>query len=111
MRYGPQGDAAPATPSVNSKASNAAKHGAAAVLMVHPPRYHGPDELVAFGGVDAASKVPFIQITQDVANDLFRRASARDLTQLQDAIDSDLKPRSFELKDVKLSGNVAIERK
>lgn len=111
LRYGPKGDAAPPQASLNSKASNAAAHGAVALLLVNPPKYHGEDQLLPFDGGDASSKIPFIHVTQELANDLLKRGGASSLVELQDAIDSDLKPRSALLKDVTVTGNVLVERK
>jgi hypothetical protein len=111
LRYGPKGEDAPQQTTLNGKASNAASHGAAALLLVNPPRYHGGDELLGFASADAASKIPFLHIKQEIANEMLKRAGAKNLTELQDAIDADLKPKSFALENVTVSGKVEIERK
>jgi hypothetical protein len=93
------------------KAKAAAERGAVALLVVNPPRYHGKDSFVPFAGMfsEGRAKIPVVQITADAANALLKKAGvADDLLALQTKIDSNGKPASTELKDVKASGDIRI---
>ncbi|WP_428939384.1 M20/M25/M40 family metallo-hydrolase [Fontivita pretiosa] len=98
--------------SLNSKARTAAEHGAAAILLVNPPKYHGEqDELMTPDRGGARSRIPFIHIARELANELLKRGgSSRDLAALQSQIDAEVKPQSFELKDLILTGQVKLRR-
>ena len=98
--------------SLSSKAENAAAHGAVALLLVNPPKFHGSDHLMPISRGGAKSAIPFVQIKQQVADELLKRGgSAKDLQTLQTEIDTDAKPQSFDLKGINISGKVAIERR
>ena len=95
------------------KAANAQSHGAAAVLMVNPPKYHftGEDPLLPFvRQPNDTLSTPFLHITQKSANELLMRAGAPDLAELQKRLDEKVAPLSMELKDVAARGKVAINR-
>jgi hypothetical protein len=97
--------------SFNSKAESALVHHAAAVLLVNPPKYHGPDRLMPVSRAGGSSKVPFMQITQRVADGMLKQAGAKDLASLQNEIDTTGSPQSFELKGPHVSGNAQLLRK
>jgi len=80
-----------------SKAVNARNHGAAALLIVNDPLHHSDDKLIPFGeGGSESAGLPFVQIKQEVADDLMKRAG-QSLPTLQKAIDKDLSIHSFVL--------------
>jgi hypothetical protein len=98
---------------LETKARVAAEHGAAALLLVNPPAHHdqGDDPLLPFsrqyvGGVS----LPVLQVKRAVADELLKRGGASTLAALQQQIDQHLRPASTDLKDVAVSGNVAIKR-
>jgi hypothetical protein len=82
---------------LETKAKNAAEHGAAALILVNPPKYHdhGMDPLLTF---------------DRIANQWLKRGGLPDLTQLQERIDKEPAPASAVLKDVTVRGKVAIHR-
>jgi aminopeptidase YwaD len=80
-----------------SKASNAKMHGAAGVILVNDVPHHAnePDELVKFdAGESEDIGIPFVHIQAVQAEPLFA-AVRKNLGQLVDEIDRDLKPESF----------------
>src|SRR5216684_2263516 len=82
-----------------SKAVNAKMHGAKAVLFVNDLHAHpnDKDELDKFGTTEgpANAGIAVLQLKRSVAADWFR-STGKNLNDLAKAIDSDLKPRSFE---------------
>jgi hypothetical protein len=98
---------------LETKARVAAEHGAVALLLVNPPNYHdhGDDPLLPFsrqyvGGVT----LPVLQVKRTVADDLLKRGGATTLATLQQQIDQHVQAASTDLKDVRVTGNVAIKR-
>ncbi len=96
-----------------SKAANARNHGARGLLLVldrvnHPD---SQDALEAFinttGPPDAG--ILFVQVRESVAEGWFQ-ASGKDLGATEEAINSDLRPRSFALADVTVRESVDVER-
>jgi hypothetical protein len=98
--------------SLVNKAKLAAQHGAAALLIVHPPVHHGPEMLAAisrrFG--ERPMSISVIHIKQHVAEQLLKSAGAGDLKSLQTSIGETFTPKSFVLNNVTLSGGVALHR-
>lgn len=98
--------------SLVTKAENAAKAGASALLIVNPPNHHGEnDRLIAFSRRYTAtpSAIPVVMITRDVADDLLARGGVRDLKTLQALIDAEGKPASAVLADeVTVRGKVSV---
>lgn len=95
---------------LSSKVTNAAQHGAVAVLIVNPPRYHGMDVLMPFAVsfIGQPSAIPVLNIRQDVANQLLARSRLPELSRLQDQIDSTARPASRPMPGVTVEGTVAI---
>ncbi|MGA2441695.1 MAG: M28 family peptidase [Tepidisphaeraceae bacterium] len=92
-----------------AKTKAAADHGAAALLLVNPPDSE-PDLLIPFSGTfSSPSTIPVLQIKQAVVNRLLAAAGAGDLKTLRAQIDASFKPRSMELKDQTVSGQVQIQ--
>jgi hypothetical protein len=93
----------------SAKVKAAADHGAAALLLVNPPDSE-PDSLIPFSGAfSSPSTIPVFQIKQAVANRLLAAAGAADLKTLREQIDASFRPRSMELKDQNVFGEVEIE--
>jgi hypothetical protein len=85
-----------------AKAVNAKMHGAAAIVFVNDLHAHpnDKDELDKFGTTEgpANAGIAVLQVKSSVATDWFR-VTGKNLNDLGKAIDSDLKPRSFEFPD------------
>jgi len=97
-----------------SKAVNAKMHGARGVILLADRANHRgeADELEKFGRtagpVDAG--IVFVQVKAAIADAWFERAG-KSLDQLQEAIDQDLKPRSFAFPEtLEVRANVELER-
>jgi len=101
--------------SLPRKAKLAAAHGAVALLVVHPPDFHG-DETYTSPIVPMAraaadrSPIPVIQIKQRIANQMLEMAGAKDLRTFQRELDEKFAARSFSLGKVRVAGTVAFER-
>ncbi len=97
------------------KARAAADHGAAALLLVNPPTYHGDaDDLLPFARqfLGQTSSIPVFQVQRPIIEAALKRASQPDLKTLQAQIDDAMKPASRALGgDVNFSGSVALNRK
>ena len=95
------------------KAQVAAKHGAAALVLVNPPSFHlGEMMLMPFSrmGAEKAS-LPVVQALDGVADGWLKRAGVdKTLKDLQASIDKEGKPASIALGDIKVKGTVAIRR-
>lgn len=98
-----------------SKAVNAKQRGAAGVIVVHDRANHPgeAEELEKFGRTagPAAAGILCVQIRSEIVQ-TWLEAAGRKLEELQQEIDRDLKPRSFELPEnleVKLSVDVQRE--
>jgi hypothetical protein len=93
------------------KAANAKSHGARAVIMVndaYPHHTAAEDQLTPFGQATGPtdSGVLFVQVKESTAEAWFKN-EGRDLHEILDGIDKDLKPRSFPL--TKLTVNVSLD--
>jgi hypothetical protein len=100
-----------------SKAANARIHGARGVILVFDRVNHighqgdGRDELGAFekeGGPPDAG-IPFVQVKESTVLPWIR-AAGQDLTATEQAINNDLKPRSFALPGVEVRESIDVER-
>jgi hypothetical protein len=98
---------------IYSKAANAKAHGARGVILVNDRANHkaDADELERFGATEgpADAGIPCIQVKEDVVKPWFKSAG-KDLEQIENAIDTDLKPESFSLARVEVRENVDVER-
>ncbi len=83
------------------KAENAISHGAAGVILVNGPLHHKRDRLIPFGADVGTERmpVPMLHMRRAFAEELLK-ASGVDLKQVQQRIDQDLEPRSFEIEGV-----------
>ncbi|MDP9055249.1 MAG: M28 family peptidase [Acidobacteriota bacterium] len=102
-----------------SKAFNARKHGAAGVILINDQDNHRrvgatatpEDDLENFGATagPADAGILFVQVKASVVASWFRGAG-KDLMDVERAIDSDAKPRSFPLPGVAVTESVDVER-
>ena len=58
------------------------------------------------GGIDVNSNIPFVMLTREFADKLLAAAGEPSLAQLETEIDTDLKPRSRELKGWSLTEKI-----
>ncbi len=97
-----------------SKAANARAHGAAGVILVSDAGNHGgADELEPFVRTvgPANAGIPFVQVKVAVA-DQWLAPFGTSVRQLEEAIDNDLKPRSFALSQgLRLDLRIDIRRR
>ncbi len=94
-----------------SKAVNAAKHDAAAVLLVNDAAgSKGRDELLDFGATPGGATIPFVMVTRAFADKILAAAGQPSLEEFEAQIDSDLTPRSRALEGVKVDAEVTIGR-
>lgn len=100
-----------------SKAANARIHGARGVILVFDRVNHvghqgeGRDDLERFskeGGPPDAG-IPFVQVKESTVLPWIR-AAGQDLTATEEAINNDLKPRSFALPGVEVREAIDVER-
>ena len=100
-----------------SKAANARIHGARGVILIFDRVNHighqgeGRDDLEKFskdGGPPDAG-IPFVQVHESTVVPWIR-AAGQDLTATEQAINTDLKPRSFALPGVEVRESVDVER-
>jgi hypothetical protein len=95
------------------KASNAKMHGAKGVILVNDVHAHGgtEDGLEKFGKSASANDfgILFVQVKATTAQS-WLKAEGQDLGQISQAIDQDLKPRSFALAKLKVEMDVDLLR-
>jgi hypothetical protein len=96
------------------KATNAFQHGAAAILMVNDLAglKGADDQVLKFGnaGSEENSPIPFYSLSRAEADTLLGAAGQPKLETLEKEIDSDLKPRSRDLKSWSMTGSIEIAR-
>lgn len=70
------------------------------------------DKLMKFGygGEESLRSIPLMQITQAACNQVLEGALHKSLASIENAIDSDLKPRSAVLTGWKVTGEISIDR-
>ncbi|WP_240906916.1 M28 family peptidase [Paludisphaera rhizosphaerae] len=96
------------------KATNAFQHGAAMLLVVNDLAGLGAerDALLNLGsaGPDSMSRLPVVHVTREFADRILKAAGEPSLATFESDIDTDLKPRSRELKGVSLTSRITIDR-
>jgi hypothetical protein len=96
-----------------NKAVNAKMHGARGVILINDTFAHPGerDALLAFGQTEgpADAGLFYVQIAEQTAEQWIRSAG-RDLRQIFQAINKDLKPRSFPIDGLTVNVNVEIIR-
>jgi hypothetical protein len=91
-----------------TKAEQAAKHGAVALLVVTPAD-HGPDDLLPFASTFAGASsaaIPMLHVSQSVVRQIFP-----DFDKVRADIDSTAQPHSVALPEAQISGVVDAEHK
>lgn len=95
----------------DAKAINAKMHGAAGVLLINNVVAHPNDtgKLEKFGRAAGPSEagVPFVQLRPEMVDSWFA-ASGKNLKEIAEGIDKDLKPRSFAF-DAKLKATLEVD--
>jgi hypothetical protein len=98
---------------VYSKAFNARLHGARGVILAFDRVNHkdAAGELEPFGNASgpADAGISFVQVKETVVEP-WMRAAGKDLLATEEAINADLKPRSFALPGVEVRESVDVER-
>lgn len=89
------------------KARVAQERGAVALLITEPV----PNQLITFQRYAQDIKIPVLTITQELANEWLRRGAVRSVQELRDQIQSDGRPASAELADVRIQGNIKLVRR
>jgi hypothetical protein len=97
-----------------NKAANARMHGASGVILINDIANHpgNADELEKFGAAAGPNNagIPFIQV-KEATVEKWIGDSGRNLTEVVQSIDRDLKPQSFALAgSVKVDGMVDVTR-
>ena len=94
------------------KATNAAKHGATAVLLVNDAftTQGKADTLLDISDDGTGTGIPFVMLTREAADSLLAQAKQPTLAELESQIDSDLKPRSRPIDGWNANGQIALER-
>lgn len=98
----------------STKASNAAEHGAVAMIVVNDfvtAESAEGDRLLGIndGGRGLSRSIPVMQVLRSVIEPLIQTSSGKSLREIEAQIDQQLQPASFELTDVTTSGATAIE--
>jgi hypothetical protein len=96
--------------SLMRKLAVAAEHGAAALLLVSPPAHHEGDDLMTWQSMGGEGPIPFLHVRRHVADQMLKRAGAKDLAALQAEIDGSGKPLAHPLPGVTAAGQVKIIR-
>jgi hypothetical protein len=94
------------------KAVNAFQHGAAAVILVNNRAglIDAKDRVLGFAQAGAApiSNIPFLMLTRAAADRMLEAAGQPSLTEFEDKIDDELKPRSCDIKGWTLTAKIII---
>ncbi|HWE39882.1 MAG TPA: M28 family peptidase [Isosphaeraceae bacterium] len=94
------------------KASNAAKHGAKAILMVNDKAGlgDGKDVLLSFRAAgQGEASIPFLMLTRSYVGKLLEAAGAPKLDELEDKINGEVRPASRALEGMTLDLAVEVE--
>jgi hypothetical protein len=99
----------------NSKVANAAKHGAAALILFNDAASEAasPGTLLPVSGSGNApseDKLPTLFVSRSVVESWLTE-QGKSLTEIEAEIDKDLKPRSFEMTGWKAAGQTEIARR
>lgn len=96
------------------KLENAAKHGAAGLIVVSNSQSlkNQPDKLLAldYAASNPTAILPIMHVTRAVADSVLKPAIKQGLSELEAAINADLKPRTAVLTGWTCSGTVTVEK-
>jgi hypothetical protein len=108
------GDDWTANAHLETKARAASERGAAALILVNPPTYHGAlaDELLPFARqyVGSGITIPVLHAKRSIVDELLKHGGAGAVKELQAKIDGSGKPASVALEGVSAKGKAAIKR-
>jgi hypothetical protein len=96
---------------LKQKVSNAAGHGAVALLFVNAPPPEGqPEKLIEFGATAElrVAKIPVVQISRAFADSVLKTALGKNLRELGAAIDADMKPCSKVIDGAICAGEINV---
>jgi Peptidase family M28/PDZ domain/PA domain len=95
-----------------AKAKVAMEHGAVALLLVSPPSAGGADVIGPFSADmgEESADIPVMRVSRRVADLLLASGGAKSLSELQKGIDETGRPSSTALRDVEVSGDVALKK-
>lgn len=98
---------------LNTKAKTAADHGAVALILANPPRAKEKEFLLPFAHSyqESSAAIPMFHIKRKFAEPWIKNATGKDAKAVEDQIEDGLHPASTSLKDVAVSGKVALQRK
>lgn len=87
-----------------TKAQEAARRGAKALLIVNPPGRDEKDALYRFGrdGSRETYEIPMVHIKREIAAELLRSSGLPELAELETALARDRKPLTRDLADVRV---------
>ncbi len=113
--FGENPDVKVTTPTIyaqfTSKVTNAALHGAKAVLMVNDAESaRKSDDLIDFRGTPGGGTIPFLMIKRSLADKILAAADQPSLDELEKQIHEAKKPRSVVLQGVKVNAEVTVNR-
>jgi len=108
--FAKDGDDSPAP--LTSKIQNAIAHGVAGILFVSDRVSAGKNDPLMDADRTAGSYFdgPVFHVKRDAIDTLTQGQKEKTLTEIEDAIDKDGKPFSFELKDVQSTSEVTVTR-
>ena len=97
---------------LDTKAKNAADHGAVALVLVNPPMFKGLDTLLPFARefMGSTAAIPVIHLKRNLGGALLQQGTGMDAKALQERIDAKPEPQSQVLKETTVSGRVAVKR-
>jgi len=98
----------------STKASNAAAHGAVAMIVVNDfvtAQSQEGDRLLGIndGGRASGKSIPVMQLLRSEIEPIIHNSTGKTLRELEAQIDQDLQPASYLLTDVSVDGATAIE--
>lgn len=97
---------------LDTKAKNAADHGAAALILANPPTSKNGDSLLPFAHSyqESSAALPVLHVKRKVIDAWLQAGVGQDGKSLEAHIDAKPSPASQELKDVTVEGKVALKR-
>lgn len=97
---------------LDSKAKNASDHGAVALILANPPWYKGLDSLLPFAKefMGSTAAIPVVHVKRTLADALIQQGMGTESKSLGEKINAKPKPESGLMKEVAISGKVAVKR-
>ncbi len=97
---------------LDSKAKNASDHGAIALILANPPWYKGMDTLLPFAKefMGSTAAIPVVHVKRTLVDGLIQQGMGIESKSLGEKINGAPKPASGLMKEVAISGKVAVKR-